>query len=74
MFCLECLDNRTVVEEDVNACQHPAEMLAPVNKFLLNKISEMLIVCKYKCHGCDFLTKVEYMDLHEQHCPYTGVD
>ena len=74
MFCLTCLDDRTVIEEDVNACPHPEDELAAVNKFLLNKISEMLICCRYKVHGCDFLSKVEYIELHEKHCPHLGHD
>jgi hypothetical protein len=46
-FCQSCLDN---------SCQHPEEgcmhEYKEVNKFMKNKIDELMVKCKYFANGC----------------------
>jgi hypothetical protein len=56
--------------EHHETCDHPETELTSVTKFLCSKISEMLICCTFKTHGCDFVCKVKQIEEHEQNCPF----
>lgn len=52
-------------------CKH--EYSEP-NKFLKNKIDEMMIKCKFWVNGCLFLSKVSQIEKHEENCEFGKTD
>ena len=75
IFCKTCYENRAVIEEDENANpDQEEEQVVAVNKFLVRKINEMLMCCKYKVNGCQFVSRVDVMDTHENTCPHLSDD
>jgi len=77
IFCQVCYNNRerAVIEEDENANPEvEEEQVVAVNKFLTRKINEMLVCCKYKVNGCQFVSRVDLIDSHEFTCPHLSDD
>ena len=71
-YCESCLADREKIQEDPETCDHPVESQTAVNKFLREKIDNELIVCSFKCFGCDYVGRVLDIDAHEQNCPFTA--
>ncbi len=45
------------------------EYLEP-NKFILNKLNELLIKCSFSQNGCNFNSKISEIEKHEENCSF----
>ena len=64
-YCESCLADREKIQEDPETCDHPVDMQAGVNRYMVGKINELLICCPYKTFGCDYIGKVGNIADHE---------
>lgn len=68
-YCQSCLQAPPVQPE---ACEHPEAERVEVTKYLKTKIGDLLLCCRYKRHGCAFVSRASVIETHEKTCQHTS--